>query len=126
MEAVGVLRILRFPNGTKAKSAGAKLFFADPCLYAVLHGSVGNIREAFVTALLQESGYSVYASRIETEGDFVVSKNIGTFDFGTSPRIKIEVGGTGKEAKKSDWVIRDNTDYPAGKSIPLWLLAMSW
>lgn len=126
MEAVGVLRILRFPNDTKAKSAGAKLFFADPCLYAVLHGSVGNMREAFVTALLQESGYSVYASRVETEGDFIVSKNIGTFDLGTSPRIKIEVGGTGKEAKKSDWVIRDNTDYPAGKAIPLWLLAMSW
>lgn len=126
MEAVGVVRIIRFPNDTKAKSAGAKLFFADPCLYSVLHGSVGNLRESFVTVLLQESGYTVRASRNETEGDFVISKNIGGLDLGTSPRIKIEVGGSDKPLKKSDWVIRDNTDYPAGKTIPLWLLAMGW
>ena len=126
MDAVGALRIIRFPNDTKAKSAGAKLFFADPCLYSVLHGNAGNMREAFVTVLLQESGYTVNASKIETDGDFVISKNIGGLDFGTSPRIKIEVGGREKELKKSDWVIRDNADYPAGKSIPLWLLAMAW
>ena len=126
MEAVGVVRIIRFPNDTKAKSAGAKLFFADPCLYYVLHGSIGNMRESFVTTLLQESGYSIYASRNETEGDFVIAKNIRGLDFGISPKIKIEVGGKDKIAKKSDWVIRDNTDYPAGKAIPLWLLAMSW
>ena len=126
MDAVGALRIIRFPNDTKAKSAGAKLFFADPCLYSVLHGNAGNMREAFVTVLLQETGYTVNASKIETDGDFVISKNIGGLDFGTSPRIKIEVGGREKELKKSDWVIRDNADYPAGKSIPLWLLAMAW
>lgn len=126
MEAVGVVRIIRFPNDTKSKSAGAKLFFADPCLYSVLHGNAGNLREAFVTVLLQESGYTVNASKVETDGDFVISKNTGGLNLGTSPKIKIEVGGKGKVLKKSDWVIRDNADYPSGKAIPLWLLAMGW
>lgn len=126
MEAVGVIRIIRFPNDTKAKSVGAKLFFADPCLYSVLHGNAGNLREAFVVVLLQEAGYTVNASKIETDGDFVISKNIGGLNLGSSPKIKIEVGGKDKVLKKSDWVIRDNTDYPSEKAIPLWLLAMSW
>lgn len=126
MDAVGVVRIIRFPNDTKAKSAGAKLFFADPCLYSVLHGKSGNMCEAFVTVLLQEFGYSVNASKVETDGDFVISKTIGGFNLGTSPKIKIEVGGKDKVLKKSDWVIRDNTDYPTDKAIPLWLLAMAW
>ena len=126
MEAVGVVRIVRYPNDTKAKSAGAKLFFADPCLYSVLHGNPGNMREAFVTILLQEAGYSVNASKVETDGDFVITKNIGGLNLGTSPKIKIEVGGKDKVLKKSDWVIRDNTDFPTAKAIPLWLLAMGW
>ncbi len=126
MEAVGVVRIVRYPNDTKAKSAGAKLFFADPCLYSVLHGNPGNMREAFVTVLLQEAGYSVNASKVETDGDFVITKNIGGLNLGTSPKIKIEVGGKDKVLKKSDWVIRDNTDFPTAKAIPLWLLAMGW
>lgn len=126
MEAVGVVRIIRFQNDTKAKSAGAKMFFADPCLYSVLRGNVGNMREAFTALLLRESGYTVSACRNEDEGDFVVSKSVDGMDLGTSPLIKIEVGGHDKLPKKSDWVIRDNSDYPVGKSIPLWLLAMSW
>ncbi|MBP3771222.1 MAG: hypothetical protein J6I53_00855 [Treponema sp.] len=126
MEAVGLVRIIRYPNDTKAKSAGAKLFFADPCLYSVLHGNPGNMREAFVTVLLQEVGYTVNACKIETEGDFVITKNVGSLKLGNTPAIKIEVGGKDKVLKQSDWVIRDNTDYPTDKAIPLWLLAMAW
>ena len=84
------------------------------------------MREAFVTVLLQEAGYTVNASKVETDGDFVISKNIGGLNLGTSPKIKIEVGGKDKVLKNSDWVIRDNTDYPGGKAIPLWLIAMGW
>jgi uncharacterized protein len=40
MESVGVLRIVRIENDTKAKSAGDKLFFADPAFYSVLRGSL--------------------------------------------------------------------------------------
>ena len=126
MDAVGALRIIRFQNDTKAKSAGAKLFLADPCLYSVLRGNMGSRREAFVSGLLSQAGYAVAACRNETEGDFVISKKTGNLDLGTSPAIKIEVGGRDKPLKKSDWVIRDNLVYPAVKVIPLWLLAMMW
>ena len=84
------------------------------------------MREAFVTVLLQESGYTVNACKNETDGDFVIMKNTGTLNLGNSPKIKIEVGGKDKVLKQSDLVIRDNTDYPADKAIPLWLLAMGW
>lgn len=126
MDAVGALRIIRFENDTKAKSAGAKLFLADPCLYSVLHGNMGSAREAFVAGILTEAGFSVSASRNETEGDFVVSKKMGFIQTSASPAFRIEVGGKSKSAKKSDFVIRDNLDYPAEKVIPLWLLAMMW
>lgn len=121
MEAVGAVRIVRFENDKKAKTAGAKLFFADPCLYSVLRGNVGTMRESFVTALLEEAGYEVCAARDEHEGDFVVSRK---YEVGN--KIKIEVGGERKTAKQSDFVVRDNCDYPSDKVIPLWLLAMMW
>jgi len=38
--------------------------------------------------------------------------------------VTIEVGGAGKKRKKADWVIRDDTDRPSQKSLPLWSLAM--
>ncbi len=126
MDAVGAIRIIRFENDTKAKTAGAKLFLADPCLYTVLRGNKGSQREAFVATLLQEAGFSVYASRNETEGDFVIEKNRGNLALKSLPPLKIEVGGRDKPLKKSDWVIRDNSDYPTDKSIPLWMLAMMW
>ena len=126
MDAVGVLRIIRFQNDKKAKSAGAKLFLADPCLYSVLLGQIGNQREAFVSGILNQAGYSVKAARNETEGDFIISKKAGNLQLGTNPSVKIEVGGRDKALKKSDWVIRDNIDYPSDKIIPLWLLAMMW
>ncbi len=126
MDAVGALRIIRFQNDTKAKSAGAKLFLADPCLYSVLHGNQGSKREAFVASILQEAGFSVFATRNETEGDFIISKKTGNLLLGINPSIKIEVGGRNKILKKSDWVIKDNADFPSQKAIPLWLLAFMW
>ena len=126
MDAVGAIRVLRFENDTKAKTAGAKLFLADPCLYTVLRGNKGSQREAFVATILQEAGFSVYATRNETEGDFVIEKNMGNLALKTQSPLKIEVGGRDKPLKKSDWVIRDNADYPTDKSIPLWMLAMMW
>lgn len=126
MDAVGALRIIRFENDTKAKSAGAKLFLADPCLYSVLHGNMGTACEAFVAGLLEEAEFSVSASRNETKGDFVISKKTGFIQTNSGPLFRIEVGGKRKSAKKSDFVIRDNLDFPAEKVIPLWLLAMMW
>ena len=127
MEAVGAVRIIRYPNDTKAKTAGAKLFLADSCLYAVLvgNGNVGTQREALVAALLQEAGFLVNASKDETKGDFVITKKAGIIPLAGSA-FTIEVGGKDKERKSSDFVIRDNIDYATDGIIPLWLLAMMW
>lgn len=126
MDAVGAVRIVRFQNDSKAKSAGAKLFLADSCLYSVLHGNGGSQREALVAGLLADAGFSVSACRDETEGDFSVVKAAGPLAAVGPAPLKIEVGGRGKALKKSDWVIRDGTDYPTDRVIPLWLLAMMW
>ncbi len=56
----------------------------------------------------------------------MIARTAGMVVTGASRPLKIEVGGRNKVLKKSDWVIRDNTDYPADKVLPLWLLAMAW
>ena len=122
MESVDLLRIIRKEHTTKVKSAGDKLFFSDPAFYTVLGGDVGNAREALVTMLCSYGGYLVEATRDETTGDFVISKKEGT----DSSHVKIEVGGRSKQSKNADYVIRGNTDYPGGNSIPLWLLGMMY
>jgi hypothetical protein len=44
----------------------------------------------------------------------------------TKKRILIEVGEKTKSVKKADFVIQDGIDYPAGNSIPMWLLGMGF
>jgi len=122
MESVGILRIIRFEHDTKAKTAGAKLFFADPAFYPVLRGNVGTAREALVASLCAESGWLVEASRNEEEGDFVISRNVD----GTTKKLKLEVGGASKKINRSDFVIRDDMDFPSGNALPLWLLGMAY
>jgi len=121
MESVGILRIIRIENDTKAKTAGEKLFFSDPAFYPVLRGNVGTAREALVASLCAESGWLVEATRMETEGDFVISRNVN----GITTRFKLEVGGASKKLKQADFVIRDDMDFPGGNAIPLWLLGMT-
>lgn len=121
MEAVGIVRIVRFENDTKANTAGAKLFFADPCTYRVLGNNEGTEREAFVAMCFDQSKWKVAASRNEEEGDFVI-----TPPFVASKKLLVEVGGGSKKEKSADYVLRDNTDFPSEKSIPFWLLGMMW
>jgi hypothetical protein len=111
MESVGLLRIIRKVNDTKAHTVGAKLFFGDPVYYALLEGNSGTMREALVTAMIAEAGYLVEALRDEVKGDFLVNVS-------KTPR-SIEVGGPSKEAKKADFAIRDYTDVWTQKSLPL-------
>jgi predicted AAA+ superfamily ATPase len=122
MESVGLLRILRFERDTKARSVGAKLFFADPAFYSVLHGHEGTSREALVAALCAGAGWDVEASRDESVGDFVITR---TGDSGQL-RLTLEVGGPAKRSKRADFVIRDDLDYPGGNALPLWLLGMGY
>lgn len=122
MESVDFLRIIRKERDTKTKTAGEKLFYADPAFYAVLGGDIGNAREALVAMLCSYGEYTVEATKDDTTGDFVLSTSFGD----TTNRIRIEVGGSSKSLKKADFMIRDNTDYPGGKTIPLWLLGMMY
>lgn len=119
MESVGLLRIIRFENDKKAKTVGAKLFMADPAFYPTLNGDIGTAREALVTMLCANAGWTIEASKDETKGDFVISKN-------NNKKIRLEVGGANKDRKGSDFVIRDDIDYPATKTIPLWMLGMMY
>lgn len=122
MESVDLLRIVRKEHGRKAKTAGEKLFFSDPAFYAVLNGNKGNAREALAVMLCSYGGYTVEATKDETTGDFVLTKSIGF----SSSSFKVEIGGASKRPKKADFVIRDDTDYPGGKNIPMWLLGFSY
>jgi hypothetical protein len=123
MESVGVLRVIRIENDTKAKSVGEKLFFADPALYSVLNGDIGTASEALVAALCANAGWTVEAARDERNGDFIISRPSGS---GKMIKHCIEVGGRAKKPKPADFVIRDDVDYPAGNSIPLWLLGCAY
>lgn len=116
MESVELLRIVRYPNDTKSRSVGAKMLFADPCAYHVLNADLGTEREAYVVNCFCLSDYAVNAMRDEKKGDYIVSLG------GTS--VTLEVGGKNKKTKAADFVLRDNTDYPVGNSIPLWLIGM--
>ena len=122
MESVDLLHIIRKEHDTKAKTAGEKLFFSDPAFYTVLGGDTGNARGALVAMLCTYGGYMVEATRDETTGDFVLSNSAGN----VMSHIKIEIGGPSKRPKEADFVIRDDTDYPGGKNIPLWLLGMMY
>ncbi len=118
MESVGILRIMRKENDTKARTAGEKLFFGDPAFYYALEGDRGSAREALVAAMLTEGGCSVFTTADENQGDFAVRC---PQEQGNSS-ILVEIGGSAKERKKADFVIRDDIDYPAGRAIPMWAL----
>lgn len=118
MESIGVLRIVRFQNDSKSRSVGAKMLFADPCAYNVLNADQGTEREAYIVNCFAQSGYSVYAMRDETRGDYIVRRG--------NSSLAIEVGGKSKKPKSADFVLRDNTDYPASHAIPFWLVGMMW
>jgi predicted AAA+ superfamily ATPase len=119
MESVGVLRIIRAENDTKARSAGQKLFFSDPVLYEILGGDLGTAREAMVASFCACAGWKVEAARDETAADFILSPSAG---YKGARKYSIEVGGASKSSKHADFVIRDDADYPAANAIPLWLL----
>lgn len=118
MEQIDLLRVVRYPHDDKARSTGAKMLFADPCAYHVLQADAGTAREAYISCCFREAGYDVYAMKDEKRGDFKVNRNAESY--------VLEVGGRAKSPKGADYVLRDNTDYPAGNALPLWLIGMMW
>jgi hypothetical protein len=115
MESVGVVRIVRKARDTKAHTAGEKLFFGDPALYHALDGDTGTEREALTAAMIVEAGRTLSAAADERQGDFLVDG-----------AIPIEVGGTKKQPKTADFVVRDDTDVAIGKVLPLWSLGFMY
>ena len=58
----------------------------------------------------------------EATGDFVISRLGGS----STRRIALEVGGASKRRKGSDFVIRDDLDFPTAAALPLWMLGMMY
>ena len=114
MERAHIIRIIRRKNDTRLHSVGAKILLYEPSIYAHFSNDPGNMRESFVAGSAIEAGRKVYASKNETEYDFLIDE------------MKVEVGGRKKQLKSADFVIRDNLDLPEGNTIPLWLLGMEY
>lgn len=114
MDEVGLITIVRLPSDHKATGKGAKIFFADPTMYAALNGNLGNVREAFVVASFKQAGKTVHAADKEVDGDLLVDGFL------------VEVGGKHKKRKKADYVMRDDSERPIGNGIPLWSLGMMY
>lgn len=121
METVGLLRIVRFERDRKAKTAGAKLFLADPAFYPAMGGNTGTAREAMAAMCCASSHWTIEASRDETRGDFVVSRNAAD-----GPQtFTLEVGGDKKNRKGADFAIWDDTDLPSRTALPLYFIQMT-
>ena len=106
-------------NDNKEKFSRSKVFLTNPSAYMVLGGREGNLREALVSLAFKTRGAKIFSSPKEESGDFIIIREDGK-------PITIEVGGKKKKFKESDYVIRDNIEYPASNVIPLYLIAMMW
>ncbi|MFN3997221.1 ATP-binding protein [Algoriphagus sp.] len=73
----------------------------------------GTVRETFFNSLVKVTHTIQYSSSV----DFLVD---GQFHF--------EVGGKNKSSKQvkeeKTWIVKDDLEYPAGKSLPLWIFGM--
>jgi hypothetical protein len=63
---------------------------------------------------LREGDKDISASADEEGADFVYR------------HLKLEIGGKKKSKKKTDFVIRDDTDVPYENAIPLWMLGFKY
>lgn len=112
LESLSLIRIVDYGKSSKSRTKGAKILLADPSHYAVLGGSMGNLRESYVVFELERRFGEVFASKDERKGDFV------------SHGMLFEVGGRNKKAKSANYVIRDDLEYPSPRQIPLWTMGL--
>ncbi len=110
MEHSELINIIR--KSGKYNTKGAKIFLSDPSVYYCYNGNIGNAREAFVVMCLKERYNKIYASKDERDCDFIIND------------IKIEVGGSSKQKKNSDFIISDDIDVPVKNKIPMWMLGL--
>ena len=108
MHESGVLRIIS-EAGRKGQTKGKKIFFADPNMYSCLDGALGNLREAFFTMTVAESGLQVTCPKMDQDYDFLVDG------------VSFEIGGPSKKRKNANFVVRDTIDLPTPGVLPLWI-----
>lgn len=108
LEHIGLINIVRYKRDHKVSGKGAKILLADSSMYHVLHGDIGNVREAFLVTAMRSAKIDIFASKDESKGDFIVQDML------------IEVGGKTKHPKKADFVVRDDTELPHKNMLPLW------
>ncbi len=110
MEDAGLIRIIRHEGFKKGQSKGGKIFFADPSMYSIYRGNLGNIREAYFCMQMQKLIQPAECPKDDSQYDFRVGDK--TF----------EIGGRSKKGKQADFVVRDDVDLPSGRVVPLWYL----
>jgi len=91
-----------------------KIYLDNPNMFKVLcsQADIGTLRESFISGALQNSAYSITASK---QGDFIIDK-----------KYTIEVGGKNKTFKqiknvKNSYVAADDIEIGNGAKIPLYL-----
>ncbi len=91
-----------------------KIYLDNPNMFKVLcnQADIGTLRESFISGALQNSAYSITASK---QGDFIVDK-----------KYTIEVGGKNKTFKQikdleNSYVAADDIEIGNGAKIPLYL-----
>jgi len=91
-----------------------KIYLDNPNMFKVLcsQADIGTLRESFISGALQNSAYSITASK---QGDFIIDK-----------KYTIEVGGKNKTFKQikdlqNSYVVADDIEIGNGAKIPLYL-----
>lgn len=112
MQKTGLVNIVRHEDSHKEHSKGAKVFFADPSLYGRLGGILSHVRESFFVMQLRQIGKNPVCPKDDKKYDYKIDSQ--TFEFYQE----------GQQAKKADFVLRQDIDTPAKREIPLWLLGV--
>jgi predicted AAA+ superfamily ATPase len=118
LEQAKIISLL-FPEGQSVAvlQKPEKIFLNNTTLLNALsaeESSVGTVRETFFLSQL----VSFHKVNMPKKGDFLVN---GKYTF--------EVGGKGKGQKQiaeleNAWVVKDDTEFPVNKAIPLWMFGL--
>lgn len=118
LEQAKIISLL-FPAGisTAVLQKPEKIFLNNTTLLAALaeeQSNIGTVRETFFLSQLR----SLHKVQLPKHGDFLVN---GKYTF--------EVGGKGKGQKqiaglKNAWIVKDDTELPMMKTIPLWMFGL--
>lgn len=119
LEKAQLIHMLRSQTmGSSLLNKPDKLYLHNPNLiFALAEGkpNIGNLRETFLLSQLRNAGHNVTYPKA---GDFKIDNH-----------YTLEVGGKDKTSQQiqhldNAFIAADNTEYPVGRKIPLWLFGM--